>query len=521
MRAGRHGRRTLLVTLLVGSVLACGLVACTLLIDRDPKQCRTAADCEPFGAYPTCQQGVCVASGLGPPHCFGGGRTPQRPEDFMNQCTLAACYPFDNCARLSLCDGGYDDGGLTAPAAPDAGPTADAGPTPDGGQALPSCVDPADGRAQVVYITGSSNFPPLLAKLAPLLVATGLTPVYQVTSSCNGVKSVFSPAAKDHLIVDPPPGSKTAPATFASANGTLTPCSLGGGGVAVDVGESDIFSTTCLGGAPPNADVGEYLGPIQAMLFVVPGGSREVAITAEAARSVFGRGGDAGKVAPWTNPLLYFVRNANTGTQLMIGRAINVAADQFWGVDRLNAKNVDALMRVIQDDQSAQEAIGIISNDFYDDDRGNLKALAFKQTGQSCAYLPDSTLYKTDKRNVRDGHYPIWGPLHFFTAISQGIPVSPAAQAFLSIVSVPELQKELLAAFIDSGLVPSCAMTVRRDADLGALTSYAPPVQCGCYFEMRSSKGSGAPADCVICNSAIDCTDPKRPACNVGYCERQ
>src|SRR6185369_14705655 len=208
-----------------------------------------------------------------------------------------------------------------------------------------------------------------------------------------------------------------------------------------DIGESDIFSTSCSGFGAPANDVGEYLGPIQAMLFVVPGKSAEVSISAEAARAVFGRGGDGGRGAPWTNPMLYFVRNANTGTQQLIGRAISVPADAFWGIDRGSAKNVDALLKVISDQTASQQAIGIISNDFYDSDRSNLKALAFKATGQECAYLPDSTAFKKDKRNVRDGHYPIWGPLHFFTTVSQGVPVSPAAQTFVSIVSVPDVQK--------------------------------------------------------------------------------
>ena len=65
-------------------------------------------------------------------------------------------------------------------------------------------------------------------------------------------------------------------------------------------------------------------GPIQAMIFVVPSISGQTAITAEAARAVFGAGGDNGMAVPWTNPDLYFVRNVNTGTQQMIGHAIGV-----------------------------------------------------------------------------------------------------------------------------------------------------------------------------------------------------
>ncbi|HZU81778.1 MAG TPA: hypothetical protein VE987_02625 [Polyangiaceae bacterium] len=506
------GRR-LAGTAVASALLACA--ACTFLADKNATQCQSDADCAKFGSHPYCQSGVCVPSGLSPSDCFFG--SPQQPQDFLNQCSQAQCLSFDNCSRLGLCDGGAFSAALVQPPAQTM--SAPAPPADAGVLTLPSCVDPTSGRGQVVYITGSSNFPPLLSKLAPLVLAAGYTPVWQVSNSCTGVRSIFSSAAGDQTLNDPPPGSAASKyAAYYKADGTSTPCSLGPGGAQVDIGESDIFSTTC-GFDPPGSTVGEYLGPIQPMLFVVPGKSQEVAITAEAARAVFGMGGGNGLAAPWINPDLYFVRNANTGTQQMIGHAIDVPANAFWGTDRGTAANVDALLRVISDQSLAEQAIGIISADYYDADRGNLKALAFKATGQECAYLPDSTPDKKDKRNVRDGHYPIWGPVHFFTAVSNGLPVSPGAQAFVSVISVPNIPKQLLDALIGSSLVPACAMGVQRGVELGPLSTYSPPFQCGCYFE--DSVNGGAPAECTRCSTADDCTNPARPACNLGFCEVQ
>jgi hypothetical protein len=423
---------------------------------------------------------------------------------------------FDNCSRLGVCGGDFSAPLIVPPAADKAGPSNPA--SVDAGAARPPrCMDPASGRSQVVYITGSSNFPPLLSELAPLVLANGYVPVLQVTNSCTGVKSVFSSQESDQLITDPTPGSNAKYAAYFNADGSAVPCTLGPSGAKVDIGESDIFSTTC-GFDPPGGTVGEYLGPVQAMTFVVPGKSGQMAITAEAARAVFGMGGNNGMATPWVDPQLYFVRNSNTGTQQMIGRAIGVPASAFWGIDRSSAANVDALMRVISDPIAAEQAIGIISTDFYDSDRANLKALAFKASGQDCAYLPDSSQFKKDKRNVRDGHYPIWGPVHFFTGITNGVP-SPAAQAFVSVVSVPNIPKELLDAFTASSLVPDCAMKVQRDTELGPLSSYSPPFGCGCYFD-ASTSGS-PPPECTPCGTANDCADPARPACNLGYCESQ
>jgi ABC-type phosphate transport system substrate-binding protein len=505
---GRRWSRAVVVAML--SICA----ACTLLVDRSALQCRLDSECVRFGGHPFCQNGVCVASGLGPSACFYG--KPQQPQDFLNQCSDAECLAFDNCKRLGLCSGAFTASLIAPPFA--AAMTTQSSSAPGDAAAaavLPRCFDPATGRSQVVYINGSSNFPLLLSALAPLVQANGYTPVFQITSSCTGVKSVYGSQQSDQFITDPAPGSSVKGAAYFKADGSAVSCALGPNGAKVDIGESDIFATTC-GYDPPGGSVGEYLGPIQAMAFVVPGKSGQTAITAEAARAVFGMGGDNGTAMPWINPELYFVRNSGTGTQQMIGLAIGVPANAFWGVDRGTAANVDSLMRVISDATAAEEAIGIISTDFYDGDRANLKALAFKASGQECAYLPDSTEFKMDKRNVRDGHYPIWGPLHFFTTITNGVP-SPAAQAFVSVASVPNIPKRLLDAFIASSLVPDCAMKVQRSTELGELSSYLPPFVCGCYFD--ASVNGSPPSDCTPCNTANDCVDPARPACNLGYCE--
>jgi hypothetical protein len=514
-RGGRHILGVALATLLTSAA------ACTAIVNREAAQCQTDADCAVFGSHPYCQSGVCVSSGLGPSNCFFG--TPQQPDDFLNQCSAAQCLSFDNCARLGLCNDASElDASLVSPPAPDAGTSTTSSTTSasaaDAG-AMPSCMDPNNGRAQVVYMTGSSNFPPLLAKLAPLIITAGYTPVFQVSSSCTGVSAAFSSDPSGRMISDPSPSPSAKYAAYFEANGTSVSCLIGDGGVTVDVGESDIFSTTCDATAIPGTNVGEYLGPVQAMVFAVPGKSLQSAITAEAARDVFGMGG--GNAAPWTNAQYYYVRNANTGTQQMIGHAIGVPAGAFWGVDRGSAANVDTLLRSISDDTIAQEAIGILSADYYDDDRANVKALAFKAPEQECAYLPDSDAFKKDKQNVRDGHYPIWGPIHFFTQISGQAPVSAAAQAFVGVVSVPNLAPSLVDAFIGASLVPSCAMSVQRQAELGPLSTYVAPFQCGCHFEASPDVNGVAPAGCTPCVSAVQCTNPARPACNLGYCEVQ
>jgi hypothetical protein len=203
----------------------------------------------------------------------------------------------------------------------------------------------------------------------------------------------------------------------------------------------------------------------------------------------------------------------------MIGHAIGVPASNFWGNSIGTAAAVDQDLRQITDPVKAQQAIGIISAVIYDADRGNVKALAYEAPGQECAYLPDSNAFKKDKQNVRDGHYPIWGPIHFFTSTAAGA-LSPGAQAFVGTVSVPNPTQALTDAFIESSLVPSCAMSVQRQSELGPLSTFSPPVQCYCHFE--ATVDGVVPPGCTPCPAgAVQCTNPARPACNLGFCEVQ
>ena len=102
---GPSGRRaSFLRRALLVPVLLMAAAGCSLALDTESAQCTADADCERFGTYPVCQEGVCVPSGLGPQGCFRG--TASSEEQFLNQCTRAECVPFDNCARLGLCSAG-------------------------------------------------------------------------------------------------------------------------------------------------------------------------------------------------------------------------------------------------------------------------------------------------------------------------------------------------------------------------------------------------------------------------------
>jgi hypothetical protein len=478
--------------------------ACSMFVDKNSVQCRTDADCAGFSDHPVCgEAGACVPSGLGPPGCFYG--TPLSPADFANACTTAQYQTFDNCTRLGFCQAGATLPEMLVPPANlgTTPPLVNAQPTP-----TITCADPT--RPNVMYVTGSTNMLPLLQAVAPLLAANDppYVAVFQPQTSCKGAGSMFDPDPTKHVIKDIPGNW----AFFYDAQGIKNYCRLSPDGDPVDVGQSDIHARTCGFEAKPG--IADYTGPIQAINFVVPAGSSQRAISAEAAHLLFGAGGNQGMILPWTDPKMYFVRSWGTGTIQLASKAINVPPTAWWGIDRLSADNLRDSMEGI-DPSLAEKAIGVISSDFADRARANLRTLYFQGIGQTAGYLPDSSPTSYDKANVRDGHYPIWGPIHLYTATTNGVP-SPAADALVRRFSVPKMDQRLVEAVVASGYIPACAMRVKREQEMGPVMSYQPQFGCGCFYDSRVNGRSS----CQTCAGPGDCP-ASRPACNYGFCEVQ
>jgi len=370
-------------------------------------------------------------------------------------------------------------------------------------------------RENLIYVTGSSAVRNFLAPVAQLLQAEGYTVVYQSQGSCVGVEAIRSDDLAKRKMVDTAGNW----AVYFDAAGEPVECSLAPDGNIVDVGVSDVFASTC--GAieqPTSETVADYEGPIQPMTFVVPLASKQESISAEAAYLAFGLGGQSGELRAdtWIDPTYYFIRNESSGTQQMLSHAIGMDAAGWWGEDKGGSSAVRDDLKKVVDVATANKAIGILSTDIADEERDELRILAFQAYGQSCAYWPDSTQFLQDKRNVRDGHYTVWGPLHFFARLgSDGLPTTAAAE-LVTRFAKPRLDQDLLATIIAKHLVPKCAMHVQRTEDMGPLSAYKTDNRCDCFFEATAHGQS--PAECQPCASSSECP-AERPACNYGYCE--
>jgi len=284
-------------------------------------------------------------------------------------------------------------------------------------------------------------------------------------------------------------------------------------GVQIHIGISDLYAQTCDPRYIPGTTVAEYTGPVVPFVLSTLATSPEQAISAQAAHLIFGNGGLAPlgsgmkDATPWTDYTRYYIKNASGGSVVLTSLLIDVPKNQFWGIDRGSTENLRDSLLV----SNTNSSIGILSIDSYDKNRGNLKALFLQAKDQRYGYLPDSTPTTIDKVNVRDGHYPLWGYVHFFAPMPPG-GTDPAANAMVLLFNPPRIDQPLVDDIIQASLTPQCAMTVARTSEMGDFMP-RPGFQCGCYFDLKTKRRT----DCTTCVTAEDC--PGQHPCNYGYCE--
>jgi hypothetical protein len=368
-----------------------------------------------------------------------------------------------------------------------------------------------------VYVTGTTAPKPFIAALARALFTAPepITVVYKATSACVGVSSVLSGTtiSGDAIYWDP---SKPSPneVTCTLGTSTVAPSNM----VVADIGVSDVFASTCYplpNGLP--SDIGDFFGPIEIFTFVVPKASTQKAISAAAAYFVFGFGADSG-VEPWTDISVLYRRGATTGTTNMIATAIGVKPSLFKGEDAMTSDGMISKISSVPASK-AEAAIGILADtDISETVSLSLTVLAYKHYNQECAYLPDSAPSARDKQNVRDGHYAIWGPLHFLAKLdSSGYVKDPDARRLIDFITgaaTPPGGVDLIRIEGANNLVPTCAMRVKRTTELGALSASKPSNPCGCYFESVTTGHT----TCRACATGSDCPS-SASICSLGFCE--
>jgi len=549
--------RRLPTALVLASVAGLAGLACNSLLD--------------FGSYTFSNpsggdSGVPDAKGDGPAVDSGGGgdaciASPQTKAQLESACTGSSCEPFDNATRNTLCA----EGGTACPAVPanEAGVPMEAGSTdgggteagttdaapPDAGPTLPSCFSLTQGPqggalpSTVVYATGSTAIQPYMARVAQVLESLSIeTVVYLGAGSCFGVDAMLNPQTSTLRSIGAT-ATYYDPALDSNGDVQQGTCAIDDPTKVADLGISDVFPTTCVpalisqGGLPNNLH--DFFGPVQTMEMVVPASSTETSISSEAAYMVWGFGSNSG-VSPWTDAAFLLQRNASSGTQNMIAAAIGLPAGEWKGnLDKTSGAVLSAITNVANgkgidggmasDPNAASKTMGILSSDVADPQRQTLKPLAFQDVGQRCGWYPDSTATAFDKVNVRDGHYPIWGPSHLVAyADSNGNETNAAVKTLVDAMSGRQAQVlatlDVIQFYAKSHIVPTCAMHVQRSDDGHEYKPYAPITSCSCYYDLQAT----GQTSCMSCKHDGDCANAPGGATTcvnifgippVGYCE--
>jgi hypothetical protein len=385
------------------------------------------------------------------------------------------------------------------------------------GQAVPNCND-TTMFPNPIYLSGSSAFEPTAGNMAIKLSAqTGadkVTIIYKATSSCDGPTNIGGnvtlTGSADYFV---PSATNPDVATKAS-------CSLDAAVTKADVGVCDVFYENCPGNAATiPATMTDVQGPVQAMIFIVPeSNTTSTSLSAEEAQDIWGCG-MTGAVEPFTSDVTDTQqRNSGSGTQGVVAKAINVPPGSFKG--KMNAAGGDLVTSLLAA-PNPPSAIGFLAADSYDTKRTTLNALAFRAFTQTKAFYADSTADTLDKKNVRDGHYVVWGPEHFFATYDATTKMitNPKAAKFIGMINGTVATTAFNYIDIEgkAGVVPQCAMKVSRDQDGGFLKPYTPAAPCGCYYESVVTK-TPTPPGCTACpNGDGDCTGGKK--CFNKFCE--
>ncbi|HET7540628.1 MAG TPA: hypothetical protein VFK05_12175 [Polyangiaceae bacterium] len=406
-----------------------------------------------------------------------------------------------------------------------------------------SSVISSKNLTHVIYGSGGSAITATLAKVAYVLSKANppITVFYQdaggaqvgYTSFKNGTGGTTARPFKYFL-------------NEADVTGTAPTCTADDATNGGPVDFATTGGTLALFGETLPSDVGVFIGPTQGVNVIVPKDSTETSISTEALYTVYGFGPaavltDATNPIPWTKKE-YIIQRASTSfvqqllrgaIQSLGGNASNFPPDfaaaatpttahSSSGKDD-NQGTVDSLVWAAGQGH-AQDAIGFTSGPTADKNRAAVHTLAYQHAGQSAGYWPDSTPDSFDKRNIRNGQYYLWDTNQFFAKITGSNAKAKLSQIvnedvrnFIGYFSGETFHPDgtdVNRAVAETGSIPLCAMSVKRETDFTGLSCYAPETPCGCFFEAIAT----GTATCEACTKDSECNG-SAPKCHFGFCE--
>lgn len=304
------------------------------------------------------------------------------------------------------------------------------------------------------------------------------------------------------------------------------PCDARAGGQPVTFSHMGNDPTFCPNPEVPDG-IGDFNAPIQTLNLITDKKSNQLSISAEALYFIYGFG-STGQAAPWTDGTGIFQRQFDSFASLLLGAAINVPSASFkWAAKEQSTqgKVISAITTYATTEELASQTLGYVSGSAADGARnsatGAVKTLAYQHYDQTCGVYPDSEPSKFDKLNVRLGKYYLWAPGHYFTKVNaNGRPEDARVENligwFTKKTDAPGTSVNAFEQSILAGDIPQCAMQASREGTLGAISSYADPKPCACFFEHATDPN--VTSTCTPCTTDSQCGGDT-PSCNFGYCE--
>lgn len=380
------------------------------------------------------------------------------------------------------------------------------------------------GGPPIVYIENGDTQEPLVKRLGAQLVSstTPIRLVYKNKRTCDLALDMYTPnrLINDAIAIKYIPTKTEDPAwTPLSVTPSCDADGDDGAGnignvIGLGIGATFLSSCTNLPATKP-ADLAVINGPVQSYGFIVPGGSSQIALTAQEGYFAYGYTSGTGMAMPWLDQMLRYSRGPTASTALACAAAIGLKGSQLKGTVPTGNTSTEVL-NFVSTSGAPEATIGLMGTEVYDGARNLVKLLAFKGFNQRYAYYPDSSSTSFDKKNVRDGHYLVWAPTPYIARIDTGTgkAVDPNVQRVIDHVLGARTDADVngLDQVIASGLVPDCAMTVKRDFDGGDLSLYAPAQSCACYFEAKAPQST---TQCKTCPSGTCASG----VCRRGFCE--
>jgi hypothetical protein len=394
---------------------------------------------------------------------------------------------------------------------------------------IPAC----ETLTNPVFMAGTTAVIPVIRLMGARLKQAGVTLLWNENDDgCHAVNLLISPPTNNQKTVfsqyDEAPGQ--------SGKVIVSGCNSLPNKVP-DLVINDVSWTSCLlsygstGVATPlPSGLKEFQGPVQGLVPIVASSYTYYNdITVPELQDLYVCGGNA-NILTFTNSAsifdynyissgmrelwargLGFVNGSALTTQIGLGANSNITAETM-------------VTSYIAPATNPEQAFGYTSTEFYDAYRDRVRGLKVRGLNQNLAYWPDSDMTTTDKINIREGRYTLQGALRLIAAVdANGVPTNLGAQHLIdwfqqNTVSDPALQLpfDVTEIYALRGVVPQCAMKVKRDGDAALFKHYKHPQPCHCSFEFLATGKTG----CVPCAGVDAGTCQPGQSCSHGYCEQ-